>query len=1218
MADTEEGTAIQGFLTEYGGDGYGPGNDFDHAIDQTDKADDAVDYEDISDDDLEDLEVGDGAPNGASRSEDADDDFFKQIPAALGGLPLQSPQANTNGYHVDHMDRDEKEQHSGDFSDELDEVNDLFGEQNSSPEQHRAMPTNHAHPPQQRPSGLALPSKSSLALPGSATTYQHPHLRQNRAGSESMSPSSSFRDEGYSPAASFESATDDEEGLSKLEIDQRRLFRQAAKRHKGEKIDEDNQDVDLDFFYGIFPRFETNQAPNFLDLFPARPVQFKGKLPLKPPRAVPPTKLSLDLLPDQEKSFKAPVLANKSGEDHMRRDGLVYFGRGSDEADSDEDLAWSVVDENERLGGVTMQDLAVICGDWDIPSIDSDAASDIQNDVMEGGWEAEERARPTKRQKMSVLDQDLSFSLQDPQLPFEEPERATARLAKSVALDLNDPNLLIDELVPHQRRRTIRGARDRRRDGALNKSAIKRYNISNDEQYDALKENHQHKIRSTLGSMAVEHSLPAAKLQYPFYKVNLDSKAKRSFHRPQLDVRDARGRELRFQKQKHIKRKHLKGRDIKDIFAKAEDLSLGDNANVLLLEYSEEAPIMMSNFGMGSRLINYYRKRDTEDQERPKREIGETHVLLTQDKSPFANFGHVDKGEVVPTIQNVMYRAPVFQHKGQSTDFLVGLSSTYGTGHRFHLRNVENLHTVGQQFPLAEVPGQHSRKVTDAAKKRLRALSYRIYSKSIDPSRPRAKALNNENLMPHLPGHDMPQTRSKMREFMKYERAPGKEGAGVWVPMPGQVVPDSETLRSWIKPEDVCLLDSMQAGVQHLADLGMTDGKDGDDEKDVDESANIELRLAPWRTTKSFLQACQGKAMLKIHGEGDPTGRGDGFSFVKTSMKGGFQALGESVDDKLEAKKRRETGGHAYNVAKQQKLYDDDIRRIWEKQKQSLSAELEVSDTEMEDEADGPESAYPYGRGATPRSSFGTPAAFARHDDESASQFSRGSADRGEKVLTITRKTMDKYGQPTTTYEQVTNPRVIAQYRKRKMEMKLNEMRFAFSLPSITHNTCHPKHDRTREMQIVRTNSHRVPSMYEMNPTGDAEMDALMRKKMEQELLRVERNAERREAREKLKGRVANPNSPGGAGSPGQQSEANNSADGTPQKGGAGGGRGRNKDGTARKCANCGQVGHIKTNRKSVSFLCIFCSGTGFVPLRADGKFGVGCGGDDGKTALVL
>jgi len=36
-------------------------------------------------------------------------------------------------------------------------------------------------------------------------------------------------------------------------------------------------------------------------------------------------------------------------------------------------------------------------------------------------------------------------------------------------------------------------------------------------------------------------------------------------------------------------------------------------------------------------------------------------------------------------------------------------------------------------------------------------------------------------------------------------------------------------------------------------------------------------------------------------------------------------------------------------------------------------------------------------------------------------------------------------------------------------------------------------------------------------------------------------------------------------------------------------GKGRSKDGTARKCANCGQVGHIKTNRKSVKFSKFVC-----------------------------
>lgn len=130
-----------------------------------------------------------------------------------------------------------------------------------------------------------------------------------------------------------------------------------------------------------------------------------------------------------------------------------------------------------------------------------------------------------------------------------------------------------------------------------------------------------------------------------------------------------------------------------------------------------------------------------------------------------------------------------------------------------------------------------------------------------------------------------------------------------------------------------------------------------------------------------------------------------------------------------------------------------------------------------------------------------------------------------------------------------------------------------------------------------------------MNATEDSELNAMKRKKLEQELLRVERNAERREAREKLKGRGgANTNSPSGAtaASPGQ-SDANNSADGTPQKSG----RGRNKDGTARKCANCGQVGHIKTNRKSVTFRCIFCSSD-----VCEGM--VGAAGELSRSELIL
>jgi hypothetical protein len=87
-----------------------------------------------------------------------------------------------------------------------------------------------------------------------------------------------------------------------------------------------------------------------------------------------------------------------------------------------------------------------------------------------------------------------------------------------------------------------------------------------------------------------------------------------------------------------------------------------------------------------------------------------------------------------------------------------------------------------------------------------------------------------------------------------------------------------------------------------------------------------------------------------------------------------------------------------------------------------------------------------------------------------------------------------------------------------------------------------------------------------------------------EELARLEKNKDRRLARDKQKGIFIEDGTDGTPGSPNSQSiAATKSA------------------GTSRKCANCGQVGHIKTNKK----LCPMLNGTmkpgdGF----AEGGFG--------------
>lgn len=101
------------------------------------------------------------------------------------------------------------------------------------------------------------------------------------------------------------------------------------------------------------------------------------------------------------------------------------------------------------------------------------------------------------------------------------------------------------------------------------------------------------------------------------------------------------------------------------------DISLRDTSTFVLLEYSEEYPAVLSNFGMGSILVNYYRKRNEADEYVPKLDVGEPFILEPADESPFMRHGHVAHGETVPAIYNNLYRAPLFRHKPATTDFLV-------------------------------------------------------------------------------------------------------------------------------------------------------------------------------------------------------------------------------------------------------------------------------------------------------------------------------------------------------------------------------------------------------------------------------------------------------------------------------------------------------------------------------------------------------------------
>ncbi len=132
---------------------------------------------------------------------------------------------------------------------------------------------------------------------------------------------------------------------------------------------------------------------------------------------------------------------------------------------------------------------------------------------------------------------------------------------------------------------------------------------------------------------------------------------------------------------------------------------------------------------------------------------------------------------------------------------------------------------------------------------------------------------------------------------MEYNRRAGDPDQGFWKLKANVIVPEEQELLKQLPPEHMVLYENMQAGQQRLLDAGLSKtAEGGDDEAEGDNV--IEQVLAPWTLTKNFLNGAQNKAMLALHGEGDPSGRGEAFSFVRVSMKEVFLAAADDTEER--------------------------------------------------------------------------------------------------------------------------------------------------------------------------------------------------------------------------------------------------------------------------------------------------------------------------------
>lgn len=877
-----------------------------------------------------------------------------------------------------------------------------------------------------------------------------------------------------------------------------------------------------------FPTYSAEKPFNFHDMVLPQPMYYAYKRPaiaLKSrPKPLVPLKITLDIEPDQKKAFKSRKGATNQpsttkGITQITQQDLDFIEDlhlSSDKLQQVKVLPIMEQDgvENDKFLDFS-KDLVLATADWDDNSIISAGGSDLED-------------APAAPKELITEKFELD------EISYDDENILNAQISQEkFELNMNDPHLLF---VPDVKK--IEHTKSKAIVPTDNKLLQLKFNISNDKAYEIFENNYNTKVRSQLSNLNIEHSIPALRLQTPYYKIKLNKEESRAFHRPKFQV--IQGSLICFSKPRTRKKKKDRGKTPQEVFSKTSDLTVTDSASLIAMEYSEEYPGILSNFGMGSKMINYYRKEKEDDNTRPKALLGETHVLGVEDRSPFWNFGHVAKGDFVPTLYNNMIRAPIFKQEPKSTDFLLIRSQGCGNHQRYFLRRMDHLFAVGNIFPAVEVPAPHSRKVTNTSKNRLKMIVFRTMNQN------GTARLSVKDISLHFPDQNDMQNRQRLKEFMEYQRQ--GDDQGFWKIRGVDTVPTEEEIKAMITPEDAALLDCMQHGQQVLDDIDSLynddarkldfkkDKKESEKEeaeadekkdlekkkkeKDTDIDETIDEGLAPWSSSRSFIISNQTKAMLQLNGEGDPTGIGLGFSLLRATQKHGFKPLIPPPKDTVP---KNTTASY------QQKLYENEISRIWYGQRSSLT----VDNTEGHSLDDIYREYKPIDHTEYIKNKI----------DKEREEIvkNEGQKAANQNVLRITRLVRDENNIVQRKVEYLHDPRLIKAYIKRKKQIEGDKMSMA--------------------------------DVNEIIPTNDAEMNKIRRKALEEKIANLQKRAKLSKGRKPNKDPLHLAAAAGGT-----IIDANTVMlpDGSIAFGGKGIGKGKS---TTRRCKSCGAFGHIRTNK---------------------------------------
>ncbi|XP_060584432.1 transcription initiation factor TFIID subunit 1-like isoform X2 [Ruditapes philippinarum] len=421
-------------------------------------------------------------------------------------------------------------------------------------------------------------------------------------------------------------------------------------------------------------------------------------------------------------------------------------------------------------------------------------------------------------------------------------------------------------------------------------SNIDPFNMSNDEFYNPKLLDTA--LRSNMGVNLIQHSTPAVELQQPFFPTFLSETKLRTFHRNPLKKYShgalaTHGPHSVDSLFKVIKRKARLRDQERQAFGGGEiffmrtpqDLT-GQDGELILCEFSEEYPPLMMQIGMATKIKNYYKRKPGKDSVPPQYKYGE---IAYAHSSPF--LGSLVPGQCQQALENNMFRAPIYEHKVAATDFLI-----IRTRNQFYIRDLETIFCVGQQSPLYEVPGPNSKRANNFIRDFLQVFIYRLFWKSKDNPR----RIKMDDIKKAFPSHSESSIRKRLKlcaDFKRteiYSRQYGMD-SNWWVLKPDFRLKTEEEMRNMVSPEQCCGYYSMLAAEQRLKDAGYGEksflAPEEDNEEETQMKIEDEVKTAPWNTTRAYISAMKGKCLLDLNGVADPTGVGEGFSYIKVPNK---------------------------------------------------------------------------------------------------------------------------------------------------------------------------------------------------------------------------------------------------------------------------------------------------------------------------------------------